>query len=93
MSERTIPTFTSVKEEAEFWDTHDITEFLGELEIVSGVYEPVEGEKKTVMTIRIAPSLKEEVEKVAQSYDISTSSLVRMWIVDKLRALHRNSST
>ena len=41
------------------------------------------------MTVRIAPSLKEEVEKVARSYDISTSSLVRMWIVDKLRSLQQ----
>lgn len=87
MNESKIPEFKTIKEEAAFWDTHDITDYLDELEIVEGVYRPKEGETKTVMTIRIAPSLKEQVEKVAQSYDISTSSLVRMWIVDKLRSL------
>ena len=86
MSEKSIPIFASVKEEAEFWDTHDITDYLGELEIAEGVYTPKLGEKKAVMTIRIASSLKEQVDMVAQSYDISSSSLLRMWIVDKLRA-------
>lgn len=87
MSEHKIPEFNSIKEEAAFWDTHDITDYLDELEVVEGVYQPKEGETKTVMTIRIAPSLKEEVQKVARSYDISTSSLVRLWIVEKLRSL------
>lgn len=89
MTKSKVPEFASVKEEAEFWDTHDVTDYLGELEIMSGAYRPREGETKTIMTIRIAPSLKEQVEKVADSYDISTSSLVRMWIVDKLRSLHQ----
>ncbi|MCA9994104.1 MAG: hypothetical protein KDE56_00070 [Anaerolineales bacterium] len=90
MSKKNIPTFASVKEEAEFWDTHDITDFLGELEIGKGVYTPKPGEKKAVMTIRIASALKEQVDMVAQSYDVSSSSLLRMWIVDKLRA-HQQS--
>lgn len=89
MEKDKIPEFRSIKEEAAFWDTHEITDYLDELEIVEGAYEPKEGETKTVMTIRVAPSLKEEVEKVARRYDISTSSLVRMWIVDKLRSLPR----
>jgi len=29
---RQIPQFRSVKDEARFWDTHDSTEFLNELE-------------------------------------------------------------
>ena len=89
MNKSKVPEFTSVKEEAEFWDSQDITDYLGELAIVKGVYQPREGKPKRIMTVRIAPSLKEQLEKVAQSYDISTSSLVRMWIVDKLRSLHQ----
>jgi hypothetical protein len=89
MSESKIPEFKSIKEEAVFWDTHDITDYLEEMEVVEGAYLPHVDEKKTVMTIRIAPSLKERVEEVARRYDISTSSLVRMWIVDRLRDLER----
>ena len=87
MKEKTIPTFNSIAEEAAFWDTHDITDYLGEMKVVSGAYRPKENETKTVMAIRVAPSLKERIEQVAAEYDISTSSLVRMWIVDKLKTL------
>ena len=87
MKENTIPHFNSVAEEAAFWDTHDVTDFLSEMNVVEGAYRPKEGERKTVMAIRVAPSLKERIDQVAAEYDISTSSLVRMWIVDKLRML------
>ena len=88
MSKPKIPTFSSVQEEAEFWDTHVLSDYLDELEIVSGGYQPTPGEVKTVMTIRVAPSLKEQIETIARSYDIPASSLVRMWIVEKIRLLH-----
>ena len=32
-----IPTFATIEEEAEFWDTHSFSEFEDELEEVSGV--------------------------------------------------------
>lgn len=83
MTKNKIPEFATIQEEALFWDTHDITDFLDELKPVKAVYTP--GEKKEVMAIRIAPSLKTQVEQMAQNYDISSSSLIRMWIIDKLR--------
>jgi hypothetical protein len=89
MKKSKIPEFKTIKEEAAFWDTHDVTDYLEEMDLVSGAYLPQVDERKTVMTIRIAPSLKEKVEHVARSYDISTSSLVRMWIVDRLRSLEK----
>jgi hypothetical protein len=93
MSKPTIPTFKSIKEEAAFWDTHSITDYLDEMEIVSGSYQPTAGETKTVMTIRVAPSLKEQIETIARSYDIPASSLVRMWIVEKIRLLNGAEAT
>jgi len=88
MSKKSIPAFKTIQEEAAFWDTHDLTDYLDEMEIVSGGYQPRPGETKTVMTIRVAPSLKEQIEAIARSYDIPASSLVRMWIVEKIRLLH-----
>lgn len=79
-----IPKFKNIKEEAEFWDKHDVGNFMDKLKVVKGVYMPTE-ESKTTMTIRLAPGLKQKIAKVASNYDISTSSLVRMWMVDRLR--------
>ena len=81
--EKTVPKFDSVKEEAAFWDSHSVSDYWKE-EDTTLVYVP-ESEKKETMTLRIAPSLKKDVEGVARKYDISTSSLIRMWVVDKLR--------
>ena len=57
---------------------------MDELKVVEGVYKP-SGKTKTTMTIRLDSGLKKEIEKVARTYDISSSSLVRMWTVDRLR--------
>ena len=81
---KTIPKFNSYKEEATFWDTHDFTDYLDVTEPVKMVYEPKD-ENKEVMTIRVTPTLKKEVKKKAEEYAISPSTLMRMWVVDKLR--------
>jgi hypothetical protein len=86
MSESKIPTFNSIKEEAAFWDTHDITDYLDEMAVVNGRYLP-DAEEETAMTIHMAPALKEQIETVARSYDIPPSSLIRMWLVEKVRLL------
>lgn len=88
MNRKPIPNFKTVQEEATFWDVHDVADYLGDLGIVGGRYQPQSGETKTVMTIRVAPSLKEQIEVIARSYDIAASSLIRMWIVEKIRLLH-----
>lgn len=79
-----LPTFKNIKEEALFWDTHSIADYLSETKAVRVAYLPIK-ERKETMTLRIAPSLKRELEKIAHGYDISSSSLIRMWVVDKLR--------
>ncbi|NCO12309.1 MAG: hypothetical protein COZ34_05200 [Candidatus Pacebacteria bacterium CG_4_10_14_3_um_filter_34_15] len=85
MTNSKIPkNFNSKKDEAKFWDSHDIGNFIGELKVVEGSYLPID-ENKTTMTIRLTPSLKTKVKKIASGYDISTSSLVRMWMIDRLK--------
>lgn len=81
-----IPEFKNVQEEANFWDKYDISNFMDELEPVKAVFTPAL-EKKRTLSIRLAPSIKERIDKLAQIYDISSSSLIRMWIVEKLRKL------
>jgi hypothetical protein len=76
--------FKSIKDEAKFWDSHDIGDLMGELKVITGNYQPTD-EKKTTLTIRVSPSLKSQVETLAKNYDISTSSLIRMWMVDRIR--------
>lgn len=88
MPENKIPEFKTIQEEAKFWDTNDITDFLDELEPITPISIP--HEKKEVMALRVAPSLKKQIEDVARGYDISSSSLVRMWVIDRLRTFNED---
>lgn len=83
MSKKTkkLPKFKNIKEEAEFWDSHDVTDYLAHDKPIKAVYKP-KVERKETMSIRMSPSLKKEVDKIAKGYDISSSSLLRMWVVD-----------
>lgn len=82
---RKLPRFNSVKDEARFWDTHDITDYIKSNEPLNMIYNP-KVERKETVSLRMAPSLKKEIDKIASGYDISTSSLVRMWVVDKVNS-------
>lgn len=86
MKNKKIPAFKDLRSEAKFWDNHDAGEYLGEFTVSKGVYKS-SGKTKTTMTIRLDPGLKRQIEKVADNYDISSSSLVRMWAVDRLRTI------
>ena len=77
-----IPKFKSYKEEAGWWDTHDITEIEG--------LEPVEEEvfikpKKQVVSIRLEGRLVEQLKRIAQEKGIGHTTLVRMWVIEKLK--------
>lgn len=75
-----------MQEEAEFWDTHDAGDYLTEFKEIKAVYDS-SGATKTTISVRLDEGLKTQLKRVADQYDISTSSLVRMWVVDRLRAL------
>jgi hypothetical protein len=68
-----IPEFQSLEEEAEFWDTHDFTDYLDELQSVRVRFSP---NLSTGMTVRLDPADREA---------LGPSTLVRMWIKEQLR--------
>ncbi len=77
-----IPEFKSVQEEAEFWDTHDFTDYR-------------EGFKPTRVrfakrlsegvTIRLDPETLRRLRAEAHERGIGPTTLVRMWILERLR--------
>lgn len=79
-----LPKFASEQEEAEFWDTHDSTEFLEETESVEMRFvdrRPV----KQQITIRLEPSAIVEIKKVASGKGIGYQTLIRMWVMEQLQ--------
>lgn len=77
-----IPTFKNVQEEAEFWDTHDTTEFAAE-------FRPVKAQfalnLSQGLTIRLKPEDLREMRNLAEQKGVGLSSLARMAIKKMLR--------
>ncbi len=44
----------------------------------------LEKPKEETLVIRVPKRIKERLEKIAKNREISMSSLIRMWIVEKL---------
>lgn len=77
-----IPNFRNQEEEAAFWDTHDFTEFLNE---VRPVKLRVSKQLSEGLTVRLDQHDRLELEKRASEQGIGPSTLVRMWIKERLR--------
>jgi predicted DNA binding CopG/RHH family protein len=82
MSQASIPQTDSIEEMARFWDTHDLTDFQGDLEEVVGpVFERKEG---TVLTIRLQPQEAEAIKRIAKSKGVKQTTLVQQWVLEKI---------
>lgn len=78
-----IPAFQNVEEEAEFWDTHDFTEFLGnELQFTEVRVNP---ELSDRLTIRLDQTDRDELARRAKLKGVGPSTLARIWLKERLR--------
>lgn len=84
-----IPQTDSIQELAQFWDTHDLTDFEAQLEAVT---EPIFDnathrlrEREALVQIRLRSQEVEAVKKVAQSRGINYTDLIREWVLEKVR--------
>ena len=77
-----LPQIDSIEELAQFWDTHDLTEFSEELEEVT---EPVfERKPGTTIPLHLHPQELEAVKRAAQARGVAEAVLVREWVLEKL---------
>ncbi len=76
-----IPSFASIEEEAEFWDTHDTADFPDE-------FTPVEArvslELAEKLTLRLDRNDRDALARYARKKGIGPSTLVRMWVKEHL---------
>ena len=74
----------SYEEEANWWDTHDFTEFWDELEDVD-IAVDLKKPKEEALVVRLQKDLKERLRKIAYQKGLNVSTLARMWLLEKLR--------
>jgi predicted DNA binding CopG/RHH family protein len=82
MSAEHLPKTDSIEKLAEFWDTHDLTDFESELEEVPGeVFS-----RDMTVTLRLPPTEAEAVRQIAHSQGLAEADLIRSWVLEKLQA-------
>lgn len=80
-----VPEFKTDLEEAEFWDTHSLTDYYDFSKGKLGGFILDEDAKKDMsFTIRLLPDMGKRLKKVANDLGLSASSLARMWLIEKL---------
>lgn len=71
------------KEEAKWWDTHDLGDYLDELEDVKIVFDLKKPRDETII-LRVQKGIKDRLDRVARKKGLNMSTLARMWIIEKL---------
>ena len=77
-----LPQTDSIQELAQFWDTHDLTDFENDLEEVN---EPVFA-ARTAIHLDLESSEAEAVRKIAEARGIADTELIRGWVREKIGA-------
>jgi CopG antitoxin of type II toxin-antitoxin system len=82
MNTQRLPQTDSIQELANFWDTHDVTEFADELEEVG------EGgfERDTEITVHLETDDANAVRAMAKSRGVGDSELIREWVIERIHA-------
>ena len=78
-----IPEFRSIEEAAEFWDTHDSTEFEDEFETVHDVRFVPAG-PKTPYTVELDDKTIARLERRAQEEGVEPAVLAGVWIRERV---------
>ena len=78
-----VPKFRNSKEEREFWDTHDSTDYLDDFEVAKDVVfvRP----KKEVISLRLDPKIVRKLKELADKEGLPPTTYARMLIVKGIR--------
>ncbi len=79
---RRIPDFATREEEAAWWDSHSITDYLDELEPVKVRFAR---NLSNPLAVRFDPRDRAELTRHAKAKGIGPSTLIRMWVKERLR--------
>lgn len=81
-----VPEFSSIEEEATFWDTHDTTDFEDEMRPVRVRFAR---NLSRGITIRLDSETLEKLRLLAKKKGIGPTTLARMWILEQLEDLKK----
>ena len=88
---KTIPKFKSEAEEAEFWATHDSTEYIDYSKAKRIVFPNLKPSTKTI-SVRLPESLIEHLKLLANKRDVPYQSLLKIFLSEKVEEELHNAT-
>lgn len=80
MEENKLPSFNSVQDLVDFFDTHDMGEYM---EYMPEAHFDV-ALKQNIRLVAIDEAVMQQVSQIAKSQDVSAEQLINTWIKDQL---------
>ncbi|HIK12391.1 MAG TPA: hypothetical protein IGS52_19380 [Oscillatoriaceae cyanobacterium M33_DOE_052] len=81
MNSKVIPQSDSIQELANFWDSHDLTDFESDLsEVTEKVFQ-----RDDLVQIQLPKQDLENIKKMAKSKGIDYTDLIREWVLTQVR--------
>lgn len=78
-----IPKFKNEKEEAEFWSSHDSTEYIDYSKAKRASFPHLKPSTRTI-SIRLPESLIEHIKQLANKRDVPYQSLIKIFLAEKV---------
>jgi predicted HicB family RNase H-like nuclease len=72
--------FDNIVDAAEFWDNHDLTDYLDE---TKDIQMEADIQRRVYLTA-LEPSLAKKLTAVAHKQGISTETLINVWLTEKV---------
>lgn len=88
-TKKRIPKFKTIKEEAEFWDTHDFTDYWEEFKPVKVKFTK---NLSLGITVRFDTQTLRDLRIQASKKGIGPTTLIRMWVLEQLEKSHPKRS-
>jgi predicted DNA binding CopG/RHH family protein len=83
-----IAPFTTIEEEAEYWDTHSVVD-----EINQGTAAGFHINRKSgTLTIRFQPEHIQRIREEANQQGIGPTTLARMWILEHMQEIEKKEA-
>ena len=76
-----IPEFKTIEEEAEFWDTHDTTDYEDEFKPVKVRFADKLFDR---VTIPVDADTLAQLDTLAREQELNATALARRWVLERL---------
>ena len=77
-----IPEFRTIEEEAEFWDTHDTTDYEDEFKPIKVRFADKLFDR---VTIPVDADTLAQLDALAREEELNATALARRWVLERLK--------